>query len=55
MNGGSSVDIYILPCVQFIAEKKLLYNTGSLAWCSVITERSGVGVGREVQEGGVYI
>ena len=36
MNGGSDIDIYTLPNVKFIADKKLLCNTGSLAWHSVI-------------------
>ena len=31
VNGESSVDIYILPCVKQIAGEKLLYNTGSPA------------------------
>ena len=32
----NDIDIYTPPCVQQIAEKKLLYNTGSPAWCSVM-------------------
>ena len=36
VNGESSVDIYILPCVKQIATDKLLHNTGSPAWCSVM-------------------
>ena len=28
----------------------MLYNTGSPAWCSVMTYRSGIEEGREAQE-----
>ena len=34
---------------------KLLFNTRSPVWCSVMTQRGGIGgerVGRETQEGG---
>ena len=39
------IDIYIfgasqevlLPCIKYSAGGKLLYNTGSSAWCSVMT------------------
>ena len=37
MNRESSLDIYILPCVNEIAGEKLLYNTGSPTWHSVTT------------------
>ena len=37
MNGESSIDIYILPCVKQIAGEKLLYNTGSPALRPVTT------------------
>ena len=33
----SSINIYILSCVKQIAGGKLLYNTESSAWCSVMT------------------
>ena len=42
----SSTDIYTLPRVKQLASGKLLYNTGSPAWCSVMTQRDGV-QGRE--------
>ena len=35
MNGESSIDIYIPPCVKQTAGEKLLYNTGSPAWHSL--------------------
>ena len=38
---------FILPYVKYIASGNLLYNTGSLTWCSVKTKRGG----KEVQEG----
>ena len=34
-----------------IDSAKLLYNTGSPAWRSVMTYRGGVGEGKEAQEG----
>ena len=37
MNWESSIDIYTLPCAKYIASRKLLYNTGSSAWCSVMS------------------
>ena len=37
-------------CVKQIASGKLLYNTGSSAQCSVMTQRDGV-VGWKAQEG----
>ena len=30
----------------------MLCNTGSPAWCSVMTQRGGIGGGEEAQEGG---
>ena len=47
MNEESSIDIY-KPCVKQTASGKLLYNTGSSAWCSGM---GGVG-GWGVREGG---
>ena len=32
----SSLDIYTPSCVKQLARGKLLYNTGSLVWCSVM-------------------
>ena len=42
-NGEGSISIYILSCTKWTASEKLLCNTGSSAWCSVMTKRSGVG------------
>jgi len=36
-NLESSIDIYTLSWVKYITSRKLLYNTGSPAWYSVIT------------------
>ena len=36
-NWESRIDIYTLLCVEQTARGKLLYSTGSSAWCSVIT------------------
>jgi len=36
-NGESSIDIYTLSCIKQISDEKLLYNTGSPAWHSVMT------------------
>ena len=51
-NGESSIDIYTHPCVRQSAGEKLLHNTGSPAWCPMMTWRGGVGGGRETQEEG---
>ena len=44
MNGESSIDIYIPPCVKQIAGEKLLRNIWT-AWCSLTTWRDGMGAG----------
>ena len=36
-DGENSIDIFVSPYVKLIAGEKLLYNTGNLAWCSVMT------------------
>ena len=36
-NGKSSIHIYTLSCVKWIAGKKFLYNKGSLAHHSLMT------------------
>ena len=56
MNGESSISIYTLSCVKWVAGKKLLYNTGSPAWCSVMTSRGemGKGEGGSIGEGYMY-
>ena len=53
-NGDSRINIYTLPCVKQIAGEKLLYNTGSPAWHSVMTSRDGMGRRdeRQAQKGG---
>ena len=38
---NSSIDVYTPPRVKYIASGKLLYSTGSSAWCSVMTYRGG--------------
>ena len=35
-NGGSSINMYTLLGVRWIAGEKLLCSTGSTVWCSVI-------------------
>ena len=37
MNWEIGIDICALPCVKQIASGNLLYNTGSSAWCSMMT------------------
>ena len=46
-NGESSIDIYSLSCVKQRAGEKLLCNTGSPAWHSVMTYNGGMGEWRE--------
>ena len=46
-NLESSTDIYTLPCVKQTANEKLLHNTRSSVWCSVMTQKGG---GKETQE-----
>lgn len=36
-NEESSINVYILSFVKWITGEKLLYNTQSPAWCSVLT------------------
>ena len=48
-----SLSLYTLPGVSEIVSRKLLYNTGSSDWCSVMTQRGRIGVdGRAAQGGG---
>lgn len=49
-NGGSSIDMCTLLCVRWIAGEKLLYNTGSPACRSVMTQR-----GRELMKEGLCV
>ena len=54
----NSIDIYTLPCVEWIASGKVLFSTGSSARCSVIDlEGCGRGWnGSGAREGGdMYI
>ena len=51
-SGASSINIYTLPCVNQRAGEKLLYNTGSPDWRSVMAQRGGMGGGTKTQEGG---
>ena len=57
MNWESSLDVYILPCVKQVTSKKLIHNTGSSAWCSVIDYLKGLGLEVEgrLQRKGVYV
>ena len=45
LNGESSINIYTVSGVRWIADKKLLCSTGSPVWGSVMTWRDGI-VGR---------
>ena len=47
MNGKSSINIYTLLCVKQTVIEKLLNNTGSPVWHSVMGWREG----REAQDG----
>ena len=47
-----SHDICTISYVKQITSEKLLYNTGSPAWSSVMIQRGRLGLGREAQEGG---
>ena len=49
-----ALTIVQLPCVKQIASEKLLYSTGSSAWCSVMTQKAGVW-GRRSKRGGIYV
>ena len=46
-NGESSIYIYTLSSVRWIAGEKVQYSTGSPVWCSVMIWRDGMGEGRE--------
>ena len=37
MKQESSIDIYTLPCMKYIAKGKLLHSRGSSAQCSAMT------------------
>ena len=51
-NWESNTDIYTLPRVEQRAGGKLLCNKGSSVWCSVTTQRNGMGMGgSEAEEG----
>ena len=57
MNWETGIDINTLLCVKQTACGKLLYSTGSSAWCSVVTERGGKegGLGRRSKRQGIYV
>ena len=55
MNGESSIRIYTVPCVTWRAGKKLLSNTGSPAWSTVMTSRGGMGEGGGGSVGRGYV
>ena len=42
-NGESGINIRTLLCVKWTAGEKLLYDTGSPVWCSVMTKSGGMG------------
>ena len=45
MNGESSINIYSLSGIRWIAGEKMLCSTGSPVSCSLITWRDGMGGG----------
>ena len=54
--GESSINLYKLSRVEQITGEKLLYNTGSPVWQSVMTGRDGKVGGEGDQTGrGVYV
>ena len=52
MNGEGGADICALLC-RAMAGGRLLCNTGSSAWCAVMTQSGRIGDGREALEGGI--
>lgn len=46
---------YIHYTCKQLASGRLLWNTGSAAWCSVMTERGGTGIGEGGSRGEEYI
>ena len=50
-NGESSTDIHALPRVQQMVGEKLLCNTGSPVWCSVMMREAARDKRREAPEG----
>ena len=55
-DGKSCINMYTLSYAEWTVGEKLLHNTGSPVWRSVMTQRGGLGEGREAQEGGdIYI
>jgi len=57
MNGESSINIYTLLCVKWIAGEKLLYKTGSPALCWALWWPGGGEWGREgkLKREGIYV
>ena len=55
-DGKSCINMYTLSYAEWTVGEKLLHNTGSPVWRSAMTQRGGLGEGREAQEGGdIYI
>ena len=54
-NEERSLNTYILPCIKWTASEKLLYNTGSSTWHSVMTQRRGMGRWDEGSGGRCYM
>ena len=55
MDWKSNTETYTLQYVKQIAGEKLLHNTGSPAWHSVITWRGRVGGGKRLKKGEIHI
>ena len=55
INWETGIDVCALPCVKQRAGGSLLHRTGSSAWCSVVMEMDGMGVGEDQEEGAVCI
>ena len=47
INWEIGIDVCALPCVKQRASGSLLHSTGSSAWCSVVIEMDGMGVGED--------
>ena len=46
-NRERSIEIYTSPHAKWLASGKLLDSAGRSTWCSVMTERGGIGWGCE--------
>ena len=56
-SGMNSSETYTLPYAKQLASGKFLYNTGSSMWCSVTSQRGGIGwwVGGQFKREGPYV